>query len=49
MLEMIEGMIERIEDEEALLAVEPGERERLQERYEALLELREKLLAKLEA
>jgi len=45
MLEKIDELIQKIEDEEALLAVEPGERERLQETYESLLEIREKLLA----
>ena len=45
MLEKLNNIIEEMEEQQSLMAVEPGERERLQELYEELLDMREVLLA----
>lgn len=45
MLERISELIEEIEEYEALVTVDAIERNRLQEQYEALLEMQEKLMA----
>lgn len=45
MLDMISEMINNIEEYEALVAVDAVERNRLQAKYEELLELQERLLA----
>lgn len=45
MLERISELIEEIEEYEALVTVDAIERNRLQEQYEALLEMQERLMA----